>query len=100
MFGNCFFQADDCAGDDNVYFFVNNKLTDCSKLFVSACIAGVTSKRFSYAKQFRQHDANMLKVFLPTTIFGDPDWAWMEQYMQQQLDKVEPLSEHLSKLVQ
>lgn len=95
MFGNCFFQADDCAGDDNVYFFVNNKLTDYSKLFVSACIAGVTSKKFSYAKQFRQHDANMLKIFLPTTTLGDPDWEWMEQYMQQQMNKAEGLAEHL-----
>lgn len=95
MFGNCFFQTDDCAGDDNVYFFVNDKLTDCSKLFVSACIAEVTSKKFSYTKQFRQHDANVLKVFLPVTPSSDPDWAYMDSFMGKILEEEEVAAEQL-----
>ena len=37
----------------------------------------------------------VLFIYLPVTSDGQPDWAWMEQYMQQQMDKAEVLVEHL-----
>lgn len=98
MFGNCFFHSVDCAGDDNVYFFVNDVISDLCKLFLATCIMSSTSASFEYSHQFRQNDADVLSVVLPVTVDGQPDWAWMEQYMQQQMDKAEALVEHLDVL--
>lgn len=81
MFGNCFFQPNDCAGDDNVYFFVNDDVSDYCKLFIAACINTDTSKRFAYVEQFRQPNADALSVTLPVDASGEPDWAYMEEYM-------------------
>lgn len=82
MFGNCFFQNEDCAGDDNVYFFVNNNISDNQKLFISASINAVTSIRFAYKEQFRQPHADALTVHLPATQSGEPDWAYIDSFMQ------------------
>ena len=82
MFGNCFFQADDCTGDDNVYFFINDDISEFCKLFISTCIHTVTSKLFAYVEQFRQSDANTLSVKLPVDVKGNPDWDYMENYMK------------------
>lgn len=83
MFGNCFFQPNDCAGDDNVYFFVNDNdsITDACKLFISACIHAKTSKEYAYIEQFRQPNADKLSVMLPVNASGKPDWVYMDEYM-------------------
>ena len=78
MFGNCFFHSVDCAGDDNVYFFVNDVISDLCKLFLATCIMSSTSASFEYSHQFRQNDADVLSVVLPVTVDGQPDWVWME----------------------
>lgn len=82
MFGNCFFQQGQCAGDDNVYFFVNNAISHYCKLFLSSAVHASIANRFDYSSQFRQSDADSLSVFLPATSDGAPDWAYMEQYMK------------------
>jgi hypothetical protein len=70
-----------CAGDDNIYAFLNNKLSRMAKLFVVSSVASVTQNKYSYQQQFRQGDANKLSVYLPSTPDGEPDWAYMESYM-------------------
>lgn len=82
MFGNCFFQQGQCAGDDNVYFFVNDAISHYCKLFLSSAIHTSVVNCFDYSSQFRQSDADSLSVLLPTTPDGAPDWAYMEQYMK------------------
>lgn len=81
MFGNVFYHDETCAGDDNIYAFLNSKLSRTAKLFVTSSIASVTQSKYSYQQQFRQGDANKLSVYLPTAPNGDPDWAYMESYM-------------------
>lgn len=98
MFGNCFFQSEDCAGDDNVYFFVNDDVNDLLKLFISAGIGAMTFAKFDYARQFRQGDADNLEVMLPATPDGEPDWAYMESYMRNVMDREEIFAEHLASL--
>lgn len=95
MFGNCFFQPNDCAGDDNIYFFVNDSITDASKLFISTCIHAKTSKEYAYVEQFRQTDADALSVTLPVTEFGEPDWAYMDEYMSAVMKESEASLESL-----
>lgn len=53
-------------------------------------------KKLGYARHWSI--AKDTDIFLPATPDGQPDWAWMEQYMQQQLDKTEKLAEHLNEL--
>lgn len=81
MFGNVFYHDETCAGDDNIYAFLNSKLSKTAKLFVASSIASVTQSKYSYQQQFRQGDANKLSVYLPATPDGAPDWAYMESYM-------------------
>lgn len=81
MFGNVFYHDETCAGDDNIYAFLNSKLSRTAKLFVASSIASVTQSKYSYQQQFRQGDANKLSVYLPATHDGAPDWAYMESYM-------------------
>ena len=79
MFGHVFFHEYECAGDDNIYFFVNQELSDFVKHFISVCINKQASK-YSYGKQFRQTNADTLNVLLPATIDGKPDFAYMDAY--------------------
>lgn len=81
MFGNVFYHDETCAGDDNIYAFLNSKLSRTAKLFVASSIASVTQSKYSYQQQFRQGDANELSVYLPTTPNGAPDWVYMESYL-------------------
>lgn len=81
MFGNCFFHKGKCAGDDNVYFFVSDGISELRKMFIASCIHAKTSKLFAYAEQFRQTQADALDVALPVDTSGEPDWAYMDEYM-------------------
>lgn len=87
MFGNCFFHKGKCAGDDNVYFFVNDNVSDICKLFIATCIHAVTSEQYAYVEQFRQPNANALTVKLPATPSGEPDWNFMDAYMSKLMDE-------------
>lgn len=82
MFGNCFFQQGRCAGDDNVYFFVNDAISHYCKLFLSSAVHASVANCFDYSSQFRQSDADSLSVLLPAASDGAPDWVYMEQYMK------------------
>ena len=87
MFGNCFFHEGKRAGDDNVYFFVNEKLGKYEKLFIASVINLETTYRFSYQDQFRQPDADSLSAVLPVDSQGKPDWVYMKSYMTEQVIK-------------
>lgn len=82
MFGNSFFHKGDYAGDDNIYFFVNNNISDNAKLFIAAILNADNSKIYAYKEQFRQPQADALSVSLPAASDGQPDWDYMESYMK------------------
>lgn len=95
MFGNCFYHPFECGGDDNVYFFVNETLSDYSKIFIAASINTITSKKYSYKDQFRQSDADALSVILPMSQLGLPDWEYMDAYVSKVLRESEASLENL-----
>ena len=82
MFGNSFFHPYRATGDDNIYFFENLHLTAETKEFTCVSIEKQSCK-FSYGKQFRQRNADSLKTMLPVTDSGEPDYAYMAEYVQQ-----------------
>ena len=81
MFGNCFYHDEVCAGDDNVYFFVNDKISAEAKLFISTIIQKKIKHQYSYAIQFRQKQANELTIKLPVTYVEEIDFELMEKYI-------------------
>lgn len=91
MFGNSFFHKGIYAGDDNIYFFVNDELSDYSKIFISSVLNTVNTKIYAFKEQFRQPQANALTVTLPSTPEGQPDWNYIENYMKEIMNKSEKL---------
>lgn len=82
MFGNSFYHEGDYAGDDNVFFFVNDEISGRAKLFVTSAINAAVHGKHSFDNhQFRMRDAKELKVWLPSGAQGEPDWGYMEQYI-------------------
>lgn len=82
MFGNCFYHDYDCAGDDNIYAFVNDDISDLSKIYISTVINKTTTELYSYTEQFRQNDANIITVNLPAKSNGQPDWDYIDTFMR------------------
>ncbi len=77
-----------------------DKWSETSMLFfVGVFKACALDMGFSYANKFRRDLAANLIVKLPITSIGTPDWAYMEQFMQQQMDKSQQLVEHLDQLI-
>ena len=89
MFGNCFYHSGNYAGDDNIYFFVNDKLSENIKLFIAAIIHRNNKNFYSYKQQYRQPNAEIQGVLLPVTNNGYPDWAYMDKFMKVIADKAE-----------
>lgn len=86
MFGNAFYHPYNATGDDNIYFFKCDKLSKYIKLFIVVCINSQKEK-FSYGKQFRQYNADNMRIMLPIDVRGMPDYTFMEQYIKEREDK-------------
>ena len=87
MFGNCFYHKGLCSGDDNIYFFINNNISGFCKLFIVSYLNTFLKNKYSFTNQFRQKDAELLTIKLPSTPQDEPDWVYMEQYMQNVLEE-------------
>ena len=68
MFGHSYYHNYECTGDDNIYFFQNNRINE--------------SLKFSYGKQFRQKYADKLKIMLPISVAGKIDCDFIESYIK------------------
>ncbi len=98
MFGNSFFHKGVYAGDDNIYFFVNDNVSDEAKLFIAAIINTDNTPKYAFKDQFRQPQADALSVHLPATSDGQPDWDYMESYMKAVMKESEKSLENLKKV--
>ncbi len=81
MFGHSFYHNYECTGDDNIYFFQNNKINESLKKFIVQMI-NMNSSKFSYGKQFRQKFADKLKIMLPISSGGEIDHDFIESYIR------------------
>ena len=82
MFGHSFYHNYECTGDDNIYFFQNNKINESLKKFVVQMI-NMNSSKFSYGKQFRQKFADKLKIMIPISSAGEIDYDFIESYIKE-----------------
>ena len=97
MFGNSFFHKGVYAGDDNIYFFVNDNVSDEAKLFIATIINTDNTPKYAFKDQFRQPQADALSVHLPATPDGQPDWDYMESYMKAVMEESEKSLENLKR---
>ena len=95
MFGNCFFHNGIYSGDDNIYFYTSEKISNNCKLFIVNCISRQTKGKYSYAKQFRQPNADNLKVLLPVKL-DEIDFDFMESFIAElEAQRIAELSAYL-----
>lgn len=87
MFGNCFYHSGNYAGDDNIYFFVNNKLSENIKLFLVAIIHKLNKNFYTYKQQYRQPNAELQGVLIPIKDDETPDYAYMDSFIKLMADK-------------
>jgi hypothetical protein len=83
MFGNCFYRGYEFACDDNI--LVLNPLFDGANQFNMLFLATVINAdkyRYAYGRQYRQKDFREHVVQLPVDENGQPDWKFMEHYVQ------------------
>lgn len=81
MFGNSFYHAYPCAGDDNIYFLINKHYSDKQMLFLTSVISSITRPKFGYNNQFRKKDLQRLVIKLPVSDSNQPDWNYMDAYI-------------------
>ena len=99
MFGHVFFHNYECSGDDNIYFFISEKLSNTIKRFISQCMQN-SCYRFSYGKQFRQKFADKLIILLSVSENGEPDFDFMENYIHElEQEKLSEYKTYAQKLV-
>lgn len=97
--GTNMYQPDDFVGTTNLKMLHGSFLNLLTGLFlVTALNAACKQRGYSYFDK-RNSDAFCREVvLLPATPDGEPDWAYMEAYMQQVLDREEMFAEHLASL--
>ena len=84
MFGHAFVQPKPfqtvAHGRVNILL---NKLNLDEALYVAATIEKAASIRdFGFKSMLNQHKLNILKIKLPVTSTGEPDWQYMDEYIE------------------
>lgn len=76
-----FYQGEEwCSGRD-IYYIDTRSIPKESCLFVTACLQTVTSK-YSYSNGLFPDLLKKETIKLPINKDGDPDWDYMQDYMQ------------------
>lgn len=98
--GSTFFHKGEFAitGDASVLLAKDN-LSEPALLFVTSICDSRFTSIYSYAEKCGPAVLSENEIFLPATPDGEPDWAYMETYMQQVLDREELFAEHLTSLM-
>ena len=96
--GFCHYVRDDfvgMAGKTSCGYLKNHVMTETLGLFLAGVIRNVNEGLYSFGESWTGNRLMDTMLPLPVTFDGQPDWAWMEQYIQQQMNKAEALVEHL-----
>ena len=100
--GSCFWQPSDFLGRGgsgaSVCILRSEYLSERNALFVASCVRIALSSAASYGNLYTGSKLLDAIIMLPATPDGEPDWAYMETYMQQVLDREEVFAEHLASL--
>ena len=72
-------------------------VSDASLMFVASCLKSLRD-RYGYTNKWTSAKLVKDEILLPATPDGEPDWAYMEQYMRDVMDREEIFAEHLASL--
>lgn len=97
--GSAFYQADSFLGRGGagsaILMLRNVNLTELSGLFISSVIRRSLTK-YTYSDQLNSNSIETEIIRLPANDSGEPDWAYMDEYMSEIMSEAETNLEHLS----
>ena len=74
------YMNEDFIGSTTTAIGYNDKLNPINAMFI-VTILDMEKNKFSYGRKYRAH-INEIKVKLPATPKGEPDWEFMENYIK------------------
>lgn len=87
--GETFYQDEPfLASDDVNVLYPKFQMTREIALFIAPLIKAV-SARYNYVDKWKQEDMIADTIKLPVTTDGDPDWAYMDEYMRSMIVSAE-----------
>lgn len=99
--GSSFYQPLDFLGRGGagsaILLLRNDNLTEMSGLFVSAVLRAALTK-FSYNDQINSQSILIQEIKLPVTLDEEPDFAYMDSYMQKIMKESEKKLEKLKNI--
>lgn len=101
MFGRVFYQTEAFYAVSHGRVNVLKPMRQFSYeqgLFITSCLNRAFAHKFDYATMCTQKKLMSEMISLPATPDGQPDWAYMEQYMRQIMDKEDTFAQHLASL--
>lgn len=84
---NVFYQADDFCASVNIAVLRNNHLNRYNSQFVCSVLRNAHQK-FDYTSKISKELLNKEMIMLPVDKTGQPDWAYMEEYMRKMEERV------------
>ena len=98
--GSTFYHSGAFAitGDASV-LLEKSSMSQLVKMFITSILDGRLSQIYSYAEKCGPAVLSDEVILLPATPDGEPDWAYMEAYMQQVFDREAVFAEHLASLM-
>lgn len=89
---NVFYQADDFCASVNIAVLRNNHLNRYNSQFVCSVLRNAHQK-FDYTSKISKELLNKEMIMLPVDKTGQPDWAYMEEYMRKVEERVKVMIE-------
>lgn len=93
---NAFYQADDFCASVNIVVLRNNHLNRYNSQFVCSVLRNAHQK-FDYTSKISKELLNKETIMLPVDKTGQPDWAYMEEYMRKVEEKAKNVLNHFEK---
>lgn len=96
--GDSFYHKGRVSLEMKVHSLSNNRMTGNSGLYVSGVLSKL-KKYYSYGSQLSSSKLKTLKIELPTTSEGAPDWDYMDNYIKEiKIRKMKEIIESYSHL--
>ncbi len=89
--GSCFIQPKPFYTSQNVIVLIPNEhMTDNIKRFIATMIFRTSRSKYrAFIDELNRHIKTDFEIYLPIDANGEPDWQYMEDYMERRLNEAE-----------
>lgn len=89
--GSCFIQPKPFYTSQNVIVLIPNEhMTDNVKRFIATMIFRTSRSKYrAFIDELNRHIKTDFEIYLPIDANGEPDWQYMEDYMERRLNEAE-----------